>query len=863
MKKVPFRVSARAARLIGRENVATAQGAITELVKNSYDADATACAIFFMRRHESVPTSLTKSEFRELSAVSTVAKAHFVVDGDKWTIKPDLSDAELTDLNKIFDGVVDLWILDDGRGMSPEIIEERWMVIGTDHKERESTSDGGRVLTGAKGIGRFALDRLGQECELLSSQEGATDVLHWVVDWGDFEGEGKIIDDVTAILEVEEGSFSEALKKRGLSELLPEERPIRDEEFTPVSFDYGTAIGMSILHDVWDQRDSQKLRESLEALLPPKDRGDFGIFIYDQRNIEDSGWIDNFAPDQYDFRMHASINDDGLVDIRIDRQEIDVTRITPTAFTLEPMTKPGFTKEDLELGFRSYKKELSDLVPLEKWESANDLRAIGPFEFTLYFFRLSNASATNLERLPQKSFDATKRRNWLKNSGGIRLYRDLFRVRPYGDPNTQSSDWLLLGQRTGQNPAAVSRLDWRVGAAQVAGTIHISKSANPMLGDQSNREGIMNERSFALFRRIIIALVSEFEKDRSYLYHQFVNAYEIDNPDDGKLDLGKKIAKKVLQDAKGSENEGDEDEDNADTDDLFSSKGDATGTDKAGADEDDKKSRPLAEALDISERVNTQLKDEIQVLRGMATLGTVLVSFTHELKQIKANMGSRQTRMEKALDRVVDEDRLGALAKPLSPYDLLDRWGREDEKVGRWVDFALSSVSPKKRRKRPIEWGKYLEELKSYWSEFMASRNIDFDIPKGISFDIKVLAHEIDLDSIFYNLIINSFEAFDVPSPAQESRIVIEFSESGESVELIYHDNGPGVSDTFNVADDIFLYGSTSKRESEQDDVTGTGIGMWLTKSIVDDSKGDIRLLSKMGEPGFKIAIKLPKYEKP
>lgn len=40
IQEIPFRVSARTARLIGRENVATAESAISELVKNSYDADA-------------------------------------------------------------------------------------------------------------------------------------------------------------------------------------------------------------------------------------------------------------------------------------------------------------------------------------------------------------------------------------------------------------------------------------------------------------------------------------------------------------------------------------------------------------------------------------------------------------------------------------------------------------------------------------------------------------------------------------------------------------------------------------------------------------------------------------------------------
>ena len=47
MTKIPFKVSARTARLIGQENFSTAEGAIIELVKNSYDADATHCVVLF------------------------------------------------------------------------------------------------------------------------------------------------------------------------------------------------------------------------------------------------------------------------------------------------------------------------------------------------------------------------------------------------------------------------------------------------------------------------------------------------------------------------------------------------------------------------------------------------------------------------------------------------------------------------------------------------------------------------------------------------------------------------------------------------------------------------------------------------
>ncbi|PSJ19390.1 hypothetical protein CVH10_23115, partial [Halomonas sp. ND22Bw] len=80
------------------------------------------------------------------------------------------------------------------------------MVIGTDAKEMDGLSVGGRVVTGAKGIGRFALDRLGQECELQSAVAGAKRA-HWLVDWTEFEGAGKIISDVKAVLETEQGTL--------------------------------------------------------------------------------------------------------------------------------------------------------------------------------------------------------------------------------------------------------------------------------------------------------------------------------------------------------------------------------------------------------------------------------------------------------------------------------------------------------------------------------------------------------------------------------------------------------------------------------------------------------------------------------
>src|SRR5204862_3314311 len=94
-----------------------------------------------------------------------------------------------------------LYIIDNGVGMTEKIIREHWMMIGTDNKEDEYETESGRVKTGAKGIGRFALDRLGVLTEMYTLPKGQADGNIWQVNWNDFKRKGIGISDVKAILE--------------------------------------------------------------------------------------------------------------------------------------------------------------------------------------------------------------------------------------------------------------------------------------------------------------------------------------------------------------------------------------------------------------------------------------------------------------------------------------------------------------------------------------------------------------------------------------------------------------------------------------------------------------------------------------
>lgn len=165
MAKMKYKMSSRATILLGRESVSRVDGAIIELVKNTYDADAGFCCLCFDVEHDQI------------------------------------------------------YILDNGVGMTKETIETCWMLIGTDNKRVEYLSTKKRIKSGEKGIGRFALDRLGSKCRMYTKHD-SEDLICWETDWSNFEKSGQIIDDVEADLLIAQARGSKTLSQRKSKTLL-------------------------------------------------------------------------------------------------------------------------------------------------------------------------------------------------------------------------------------------------------------------------------------------------------------------------------------------------------------------------------------------------------------------------------------------------------------------------------------------------------------------------------------------------------------------------------------------------------------------------------------------------------------------
>lgn len=134
--EVGFRFSSRFSQLIGRNLISNPVVAVSELVKNSYDADADNISVEFSNLLSGVPT---------------------------------------------------LKITDDGDGMTFDDIATKWMMVGTDNKVHNPLTPKGRRKLGEKGIGRFSVERLARKLQIISSKSDDDFAISLSIDWDQYE----------------------------------------------------------------------------------------------------------------------------------------------------------------------------------------------------------------------------------------------------------------------------------------------------------------------------------------------------------------------------------------------------------------------------------------------------------------------------------------------------------------------------------------------------------------------------------------------------------------------------------------------------------------------------------------------------
>jgi signal transduction histidine kinase len=858
--KIPFKVSARTARLIGRENIATSKGAIIELVKNGYDADSKVSIVYFDNQYSTFQNEISTSHFQTLldkGIDNEVLLNVYSKNEDAYILKADIEDGVKSEFKKTLAKFSTLYIIDSGEGMTQNVIRENWMTIGTDNKAIDVFTKTGRVKAGAKGIGRFALDKLGSRCEMttiFNPENHKTDTdefgiatqnngYKWIVNWEDFEGEFKTIDNVNAELE---GVKALSLKHE-LVKILPQ------FDLTKIAnepdFKFGTILKITELRDNWEDFFVDQVYSDLEVLVPPKESGGFEIYLFSSLTPDKYGEVFGSICDDFDYKITATADENQNVKITVYRREYDVETIAPELFSREAMKIEPFRKKDFVEGFWKTEKTFSQLLPgyaqVDEDRVFND---IGVFDFSFYFLKRA-FNTPDANRFFYRKFLSNNRKDWLDKFGGVKLFRDNFRVRPYGETKDVAFDWLELGNRKAASPAGIGKKEggYRVEPENVAGAIKISRLTNVNFEDKSSREGLQENTTFQIFKKLIAAIINILETDRAYIAREMAMFDDERFGPERSRQEAEAIAKRILNESRAKK---------------IAKANDTSSNPTTTSQPEDIKDQELAIIAELNEKKDEEiekLKEEQKVLRGLASSGIVLASFSHDLSKLNNVLNSRVDKLKNLFSEKILEADYAETEERKNPFAQLEKMRKQDLKLQNWLNFSLGAARKDKRKRKQLFLLKYFNDFKIDWTTILENRAIDFDISKIEDIDLRVF--EIDFDSIFNNLLVNSIDAFNLSTINRVRTVSISVASNSKEIVIDYYDNGPGLSQDIEKADKIFEPLFTTKRNAFTGEEEGTGLGMWLVKSIVEENDGIVKLL--FPENGFGLRISFPiKYKR-
>lgn len=745
-----FNVDAYTARLIGRENVSRLEGAIMELVKNAYDADAKSFCMYYS-----------------------------------------------SELGSLF-------LIDNGTGMSRDTIRDYWMTIGNSSKKEKYISSKKRIQTGAKGIGRFALDRIAENSDMLTIQHDHG--IEWIVYWNEFDGKKQLTDVKALVRDTDKKLYEHANVDAWPNQ---EMANFVKEEFS----NDGTAFILTGLHDIWDDDQINIIRNSLENMFPYeiRQKGFTVYFFEDSTSLEDAE-INDKQIDNYDykisFRVWKDENNKDVLSVKIKRNEFDLGNEKEII-----IKEAGFTEQDIKY----FADETKDFTYLFS-EIGEDKNCIGSFEGTLYFNKVIQ-TRKDKDRFFQK--DISGRKNYVKEYGGIKIFRDYFRVRPYGEYATGEFDWLKLAERSAMSPAGVgSRGAWKVNVNQMMGYVNISRT-NTNLEDAANRNGIQDGEGFEQLKRLLKRVIVCFEQDRQEVSRKLLAYYEKTNPLKRTREI---IHQQAIEEDK---------------------KGEKIGQTQLSAKTIDEYVGSIEKQYqeDIEE-----LRDENRMLQTLATTGIVTNIFMHEIRTLMNNIGLELDSAYDALALDKDYD---------SGINNIRRAIGNKKNFASWFAVTIDSIRKDKRKRRKIDIKEELSAFIQDWEKILSRQNISLHYQCDSNLFFKCFP--FDLQNIINNLITNSLASFerDTGNLLDKTEIILDISAGDHEISIHYEDTGWGLIPRYKAKPEIILEAFESDRGVAAED-EGTGMGMWIINRTVSEYGGRIQLdQNKTRDRGFEIKISL------
>jgi signal transduction histidine kinase len=457
-----FRTKARAVDLLGKGQIADLPTAITELWKNGYDAYA-----------DNLRADLYKEGYNGLGY------SYFILS-------------------------------DDGKGMSSSDILDKWLVLGTDSKSRaqldieseDTLWKRPRIKAGEKGIGRLSVAYLGNPMLMLTKKLGY-DLQALFFDWRLLENYNLFLDDIQIPLQSVENTEAlknafPQLKTAFLSNFEKEydidERPIWEGKQIDLKTDIVAETNDAQLEDViftkirsfFDAEDAHgtmflvfnPIQQIVDLSDKDEDKLDEGNFITSSLTGFTNPFKQNSITINTEFFIHKETE---TYDLLQSRGEF----FSHSDFDLADVYINGeFDGNGTFSGkIRIFDKTIDYTAINPRKKDKRSIYGVIPIELG---YSQGEEKSTILSEVQYNKIS-----NKVKEYGGLYVFRDDFRVLPYGREN---ADFLNFELRRSKR-AGTAYFSYR----RMFGYIDLTRDRNPDLKDKSSREGLINNAQYRAF----------------------------------------------------------------------------------------------------------------------------------------------------------------------------------------------------------------------------------------------------------------------------------------------------------------------------------------------------------------------------
>lgn len=693
-----FSVDSAIISRLGQQLVARQETAVSEIVKNAYDADAEEIRLVF-----------------------------------NDTAKPGGR----------------LLVSDDGIGMERQQLIDGFMRLASAEKVHQPTSPKyNRQRAGRKGIGRFAAQRLGTSLTLITQTVSSKKALRLHIDWNQFE------------------------RDRDLFQI-----PNRVEH-VPKERESGTTLIIDGLREAWTDAEIARVYRYIEDLTQP-----FSLSKRRLSSKKDPGFHAAF------YRL---IGGKEIVVASEEKMVFDYALATVTG----EVDENGHAKWTVESS-RLDLSEKNNPISQDEHSPGVAFDFLRNVKFTAYYFIWSTAyvSGHQLKRLQDLA----------STRGGIRLYRNGFRVLPYGEAD---NDWLSLdaAYRKREVLPPIGNTNW-------FGFVEIFDPEGKYFEETSSREGLTKN----VFYDELVAFVSGSLKAAALR----IAAVRGKKQKASQKGYGKKRTTSTsvaLEEA-------------------------ANDLEKAAQELQKKRQEGAAQGLrGVAQYLRTaaveseDLIQELAMLRVFASLGLTIGIFTHE---VRTRLTALRCDVEALFDKKgTKEDLQDGLLSIDTHLKMLQSYSS-------YFDSTISASV--QRELQPQELGEIVHTFVREFGPVVKRKGIVFE---KIEIDEDLYTrpmHRSEWASVLANFLTNSIKAIKRAGRKSDGKLFIRAWREKDILFLDFADNGDGIpkDNHERVFEAFFTTTSSAKTSrSDVDDLTGTGLGLKIVRDIVSSAGGDVYLTS-------------------